>query len=91
MRLILVLKLTKEIKIKNVDEVLLAKIDEYAKFKKISRSHVIRSILDLQFKYSSGSMQKELLTYEHIAKYACIQINRNQALNKEILEILNEN
>ena len=90
MRLALELKLTREIKIKNVDPILIAKIDRYAKSKKISRSHVIRSLLNLQFNYSNGSLYDERLNYRHIAKYASKQIDRNQILMKQILEILNE-
>ena len=90
MRLALELKLTREIKIKNVDPILIAKIDRYAKSKKLSRSHVIRSLLNLQFNYSNGSLYDERLNYRHIAKYASKQIDRNQILMKQILEILNE-
>ena len=84
------LKLTREIKIKNVDPILIAKIDRYAKSKKLSRSHVIRSLLNLQFNYSNGSLYDERLNYRHITKYASKQIDRNQILMKQILEILNE-
>ena len=84
------LKLTREIKIKNVDPILISKIDRYAKSKKTSRSHVIRSLLKLQFNYSDGSLYDERLNYRHIAKYASKQIDRNQILMKQILEILNE-
>ena len=90
MRLALELKLTREIKIKNIDSILISKIDRYAKSKKLSRSHVIRSLLNLQFNYSNGSLYDERLNYRHIAKYASKQIDRNQILMKQILEILNE-
>ena len=89
MRLALELKLTREIKIKNIDPILISKIDHYAK-SKLSRSHVIRSLLNLQFNYSNGSLYDEHLNYRHIAKYASNQIDRNQILMKQILEILNE-
>jgi hypothetical protein len=90
LRLALELKLTREIKIKNIDPILISKIDRYAKSKKLSRSHVIRSLLNLQFNYSNGSLYDEHLNYRHIAKYASKQIDRNQILMKQILEILNE-
>ena len=90
MRLALELKLTREIKIKNVDPILIAKIDRYAKSKKLSRSHVIRSLLKLQFNYSDGSLYDEHLNYRHIAKYVSRQVDRNQILMKQLLEVLNE-
>lgn len=52
---------------------------------------MIRSLLNLQFNYSNGSLYDEHLNYRHIAKYASKQIDRNQILMKQILEILNEN
>jgi hypothetical protein len=90
LRLVLELKLTREIKIKNVDPILISKIDHYAKSKKTSRSHVIRSLLKLQFNYSDGSLYDEHLNYQHIAKYVSRQVDRNQILMKQLLEVLNE-
>ena len=84
------LKLTREIKIKNVDPILISKIDRYAKSKKTSRSHVIRSLLKLQFNYSYGSLYDEHLNFQHIAKYVSRQVDRNQILMKQLLEVLNE-
>ena len=84
------LKLTREIKIKNVDPILISKIDRYAKSKKTSRSHVIRSLLKLQFNYSDGSLYDAHLNFQHIAKYVSRQVDRNQILMKQLLEVLNE-
>lgn len=84
------LKLSENILLRNIDSVLLAKIDSYAKSKKISRSQVIRSTLYLQFNFGAGEMYEEQLNYEQIARYAIRQTKRNEDLMKKIMEILNE-
>ena len=84
------LKLTREIKIKNVDPILISKIDRYAKSKKTSRSHVIRSLLKLQINYSDVCLYDVHLNFQHIAKYVSRQVDRNQILMKQLLEVLNE-
>ena len=84
------LKFTKNILVKNVDVVLLKKIDRYANSKKMSRSKMIRNILEIQFKYTEGSIYEDQLTFEQVIRFANIQTKRNQILLEKLLEIKNE-
>ncbi|MFZ2768341.1 MAG: hypothetical protein GX453_08030 [Lactococcus chungangensis] len=84
------LKATKTILVKNIDPVLLAKVDNYARLKKSNRSQVIRSMLDLRFSLTEGSLYDSQLTFEQIAKYSSLQLKRNEMILNKILEVINE-